>query len=509
MQRISSQLSQESSGRKRIDYDWKPNPGPQTEAYCSNADILGYGGAAGGGKSDLILGLAATAHRRSVIFRRVFPNLRALIERSREIFAPGGNDHSRDSYNESLHPWALPGGQMVEFEACQHEKDREKQRGRPRDMYAFDEATEFNKSQVMFIIAWLRSTERGQRCRVVLTFNPPTDDSGGWIVEFFRPWLAYLHPEVFTHDNPAAPGELRWYATIDGQETEFMSGDEIEHNGEKIKPLSRTFIPAKLADNPFLNDTNYRSVLQSMPEPFRSQLLNGDFGVQGGGDVWQVIPIAALDRSMERWKARSGPSTAPLTRVGIDVARGGRDETVKASVHADGYCGELEVIPGRLTPDGESVAALVYACHEPADVTVAVDVIGVGSSPVDILKKRGFRVVPIAGSARATVEESGKEVAFIDEASGLKCVNLRSACYWNLRLLLEQDLIDLPPSPRLRTELLAHRWTPTAGGIKVLSKDQVKEAIDRSPNESDAVVYAYWIPVPIESLQIWDSDGWL
>jgi len=29
---------------------WMPNPGPQTEAYLSEADILLYGGQAGGGK---------------------------------------------------------------------------------------------------------------------------------------------------------------------------------------------------------------------------------------------------------------------------------------------------------------------------------------------------------------------------------------------------------------------------------------------------------------------------
>lgn len=452
----------------------------------------------------MILGLAATAHRRSVVFRRVFPNLRALIERSREIFAPGGNDHSRDSYNESLHRWALPGGQMVEFEACQYEKDKEKQRGRPRDLYAFDEATEFSKSQIMFIIAWLRSTVRGQRCRVVLTFNPPTDDSGGWIVDFFRPWLAYLHPEKFQHPNPAEPGELRWYATIDGEEHEFTNGDVIERNGEKIRPLSRTFIPAKLADNPYLNDTNYRAVLQSMPEPFRSQLLNGDFSAVGNSDVWQVIPTAALDRSMERWKARS-PSTAPMNRIGVDVARGGQDNTTKAMVHADGYCQELVKVPGIQTPDGESVAKLVYNYHTKNDAVIALDAIGVGSSPIDILTKRGYNVVPIVGSARAmTVDAFGNEVMFTDEASGLKCVNLRSAMYWNLRLLLEADLIDLPPDPRLRSGLLAHRWQPTSGGIKVLGKDQVKEIIGCSPDESDAVVQAYWLPAPADTMSIWD-----
>ena len=36
---------------------WVPLPGPQTEAYESLADVTFYGGAAGGGKTDLAIGL--------------------------------------------------------------------------------------------------------------------------------------------------------------------------------------------------------------------------------------------------------------------------------------------------------------------------------------------------------------------------------------------------------------------------------------------------------------------
>ena len=52
---------------------WTPLPGPQTLAYHTPADELFYGGAAGGGKTDLLLGLAATAHHNSLILRREIP----------------------------------------------------------------------------------------------------------------------------------------------------------------------------------------------------------------------------------------------------------------------------------------------------------------------------------------------------------------------------------------------------------------------------------------------------
>jgi hypothetical protein len=470
--------------------DWKPLPGPQTEAYNSKADILGYGGAAGGGKSDLILGLASTTHRKSVIFRRIFPNLRALIERSREILNPENVEHGKDSFNESLHRWTLGNGKMIEFEACQFEKDKEKQRGRPRDFYAFDEATEFTKSQFMFIVAWLRSTRKNQRCRVVLTFNPPSDESGSWMLEYFMPWIAYLFPDKFSYPNPAAPGELRWFATVDGEEVEVESGEPFEHGDEVIRPLSRTFIPAQLSDNPHLDNTNYRAILQSMPEPFRSQLLHGDWTAVADGDPWQLIPTAWIDAAMKRWEKPSGIMDA----LGVDVARGGKDQTVLTPRYGR-VIDEQQIFPGKLTPDGSSVAILVESVVKPETI-IGLDIIGVGTSPFDILVGNGFNVIPLNGVAKAIREECGKEVQVTDKSGRLRMRNLRAAMFWNLREMLEDNEIDLPPDRNLRSQLISIRWKITPSGVLIESKDDIIKRKGESPDEADSCAYAAWVTPP-------------
>src|ERR1043166_2126830 len=80
------------------DMKWVPNPGAQTEAYFCKADVLLYGGAGGGGKSDLGLGLAFTAHQRSLVMRRKYANLSALTERAIQI------NGSRNGFNGSPPP---------------------------------------------------------------------------------------------------------------------------------------------------------------------------------------------------------------------------------------------------------------------------------------------------------------------------------------------------------------------------------------------------------------------
>lgn len=486
-----------TGGARRI---WQPNPdhadgrpNPQRLAYESEADVLGYGGAAGGGKSALLLGLAATAHRRSVIFRRVFPNLRGIIEESRALFNAEGREHGMDSYNEMLHRWALGDGRMVEFEACQFEKDREKQRGRPRDFYGFDEATEFTRSQFEFITAWNRTTVTGQRCRVVMTFNPPTDEGGSWVIDYFLPWLAFLFPARFTHPRPAAPGELRWYATIDGRETERPDGQPFEHDGERIQPRSRTFIPARLDDNPHLADGNYRSTLQALPEPLRSQLLDGDFTAQGATDPWQVIPTAWVKAAQTRWLEMERPDT-PLSGVGVDVARGGRDSMVIARRYGTWFDEPVKT-PGVDVADGPTAAGLVFQLleHEPHVGYINVDVIGVGSSAYDSLAA----MYPDAARA-VNVSEGSDYVSMSKEERPkplFKMRNARAEMYWRFREALDPDggrALALPPGNELVADLCAARYRVLAGGIiQIEEKAHMKERLGRSPDVGEAVMLAW------------------
>ena len=60
---LNRHLREKQQGAKIMDWNpWKPLPGPQTQAFESQADELFYGGASGGGKTALLLMLAIHSH---------------------------------------------------------------------------------------------------------------------------------------------------------------------------------------------------------------------------------------------------------------------------------------------------------------------------------------------------------------------------------------------------------------------------------------------------------------
>ena len=109
---------------------WRPLKGPQEMAYDSLADIIGYGGAAGGGKTDLACGKALTRHRRAMILRRVGTELTGIVDRLEELIG------SRDGYNGKDNIWRLPNLQ-IELGAVPNAGDERKFQGRPHDLLVF------------------------------------------------------------------------------------------------------------------------------------------------------------------------------------------------------------------------------------------------------------------------------------------------------------------------------------------------------------------------------------
>ena len=187
-----------------------PQPGPQTLAYNCEAKVTGYGGSAGGGKTALAAILALNAHHRSVIFRFDKTQLSGMMDDVVEFY---GSD---DGLNRQggVFRFADRLGHMMEFGGIGGPREERKWQGRPHDLIVFDEATEIGFRKFKWLKTWNRSTVKGQRCRIVLTFNPPGGaddedaDSGRWVIDYFAPWLDERHenPGRARRDPLVRPG---------------------------------------------------------------------------------------------------------------------------------------------------------------------------------------------------------------------------------------------------------------------------------------------------------------
>lgn len=233
---------------------WCPQPKQQEMMSRPEYEAL-YGGAAGGGKSDYLVAEALrqvnNRFYRGIIFRREYPQLVDLIDRSRELYKAA---YPRARYNESGHVWKFPSGAKIYFAAMQYEQDRLKYQGRHFDFIGFDELTHFTEKQYTYLFSRARPSGPGTEVYVRATANPG-GIGHGWVksrfVSITTPGTRVV-TDVVIHDP---------------------KGKEIKLSKDRI------FIPSRVFDNPALleNDPGYLASLAIMPEAERNALLYGDW----------------------------------------------------------------------------------------------------------------------------------------------------------------------------------------------------------------------------------------
>jgi hypothetical protein len=452
---------------------WIPNIGPQTQAYFSLADWMLYGGQAGGGKTSLLLGLALTAHHRSLIMRRRYTDLNDILEEAIRL------NGTRNGFNGSI-PQKLrtADDRLINFGAAANPGSEESWQGQAHDLLAIDEVTQFLESQVRFLMGWVRSTKPGQRCRTVFASNPPISASGDWIIGMFRPWLDVTHP------NPAKSGELRWYIVDGGKDYEVDGPEPIERNGQPVIPLSRTFIPAALKDNPYLINTGYQAKLDAFPEPLRSAMRDGNFMAARQDQENQVIPLEWVLAAEQRWTPDGGRGV-PMTACGYDASGGGADPAALAVRH-DAWYGPVETLEGPGAADGITSFTFISARRRD-NAAIVIDVGGgYGGATIERFKDNDIPYTSFNGANAGYGRTRDRALRF---------ANKRAEAMWRFREALDPDqpggsIVALPHDPELRSDLTAPTFTVGLRGIQIEKKEDIKERLGRSTNKGDAVIMA-------------------
>lgn len=260
-----------------------PQTGPQTEFLASPADIVIYGGAAGGGKSFGLLleplrHVTGNADFSAVIFRRTTPQIRnpgALWDESSRVYGliPDATPRQQEL------DWEFARGGRVKFSHLEHEHSVLDWQGAQIPLIGFDELTHFTRYQFWYMLSRNRSM-CGVRPYVRATCNP---DADSWVAELIAWWI----DQETGLPIPARAGVLRWFCRISDAIIWADTPDELTARYPEAEPKSLTFIPARLDDNQALvmADPGYRANLMALPLVERERLLGGN---------WKIRPAAGL-----------------------------------------------------------------------------------------------------------------------------------------------------------------------------------------------------------------------
>ena len=253
LQNIPEPLAQEA----QEDIIFKANEGPQEDFLAAaETDVL-YGGAAGGGKSyAMLVDPLRYAHRpahRGLIIRRSMPELRELIDKSRELYPkafPGCK------YKEVEKLWNFPSGAKIEFGFLERDADVYRYQGQAYSWIGFDEITHL-----------------------------PTEFAWNYLASRLRTTDSSITPYMRCTANPGGAGAT-WV------KKRYIDPQPANTSFEGADGLTRKFIPARLQDNPFLaTDGRYEKMLQALPPTQRQQLLEGNWDVAEGAAFTEFNPL--------------------------------------------------------------------------------------------------------------------------------------------------------------------------------------------------------------------------
>jgi phage terminase large subunit-like protein len=272
-----------------------PQAGKQELAFNLKVDVLIYGGAAGSGKSRLLL-MKPLQFKDDLDFQAIFfRKTTKALEKPGSLWPEGKKLYSpfKPSIRERDHKFTFNSGSAILMDYLEYDKDAEdNHQGAQYSMVGFDELTHFTQHQFTYLIGRLRSdSDTDSFC--MATCNPDPDS---WVLNWVE-W--YLDEEGYP--DPEKTGKIRYYVVLEDKPLFADTKEELieaypelcyQENpvtGESVlvEPMSFAFVGGTIFDNPELIKKNpkYLANLKSQSKVNRARLLDGNWYARPEGSL--------------------------------------------------------------------------------------------------------------------------------------------------------------------------------------------------------------------------------
>lgn len=176
----------------------------------------------------------------------------------------------------------FPSGAKVKWSHMENEKDKFNHQGLQYTFIGFDEGTQFEWSQIEYLISRMRS-ESKYPSRMVISCNPDPDHYLRTMIDW---WIDEEGYPIEERD-----GVLRYFITLNGSYVWADTAQELIDTYKtpeyQPKPISFSFISALIYDNPLMikNNPSYLAFLEGLNEIDKARLLHGNWNVRPTGST--------------------------------------------------------------------------------------------------------------------------------------------------------------------------------------------------------------------------------